>query len=78
MSGTDIDRMQHHMDTRFDDLRSFLEDKFAAAERRHEEHDRDIRHLDRRVSKLERWKAWIGGSLVIIGVLAKMLYDMVT
>ncbi|MHC1576881.1 MAG: hypothetical protein ACXQTE_05955 [Methanosarcinaceae archaeon] len=78
MDDAECDRMQHHMDIRFDDLRMFLEDKFNAADRRHEEHERDIHHLDKRVSNLERWKAWIGGALVIVGVVVKTIYDAMT
>lgn len=75
MAGEQVS-MLRHFDTRFDDLKAFLNEKFDNLEKADDDLEGEVRTLKDRVSRLEKWVATIGGAGIVLGVLGKLLYDV--
>lgn len=70
-------QLKVYFDTRFDDLKMFIDEKFKVLEKRDDHLEKVVGQLEKRVSRLEKWRAYICGAFVVIGFLIKLFYDMV-
>lgn len=74
MSGDQIS-IQTYLDTRFEDLKKYLDEKFDSFEKADDSLCQRLNHLENRVKKLETWKAMTYGGFVVVGVILKPMFD---
>lgn len=70
--------LRDYLDSRFDGLEKLIDAKFKPIEEAGEKQSKAIENLECRVDSLEKWRAYILGACLVIGFIARWIWEILT
>lgn len=67
--------LKEYLDSKFDGLEKLIDAKFQAVEATNRTQNKTLSVLEGRVASLERWRAYVCGACLVLGFLARWVWD---